>query len=227
MDFPTGTLQREIEVRELDTLLEELRVTEFTGVIKYSNHQTGNLLIIDGEIRAATYGEQGGDEALERIWNSLEGVLSVYSLEKERAEFVLKWYTDIHGFSSVSSGILDHEISVPVPDVEDLISMLEREGMIHLMKKPAKAQIEKRAHKTHVEILSDIQVFLANLFGDFMSENIVKSHLRKLRIDEENVTMKDLTLLVEEICKNVFRRVMDNGRAQKESQKLKDLLSQE
>lgn len=227
MDFPTGTLLKEVEVRELDTLLGELRVQEFTGVIKYTNHKTGNLLIMDGEIKAATYGEKGGDEAFEEIWNALEGTLSVHSLEKERADFVLKWYTDIHGFSSVSSDVSDHEITVPVPDVEELISMLEREGMSHLVRKPAKNPIEKRAHKTPREILSDIQVFLANLFGDFMSENIVKSHLRKLEISERDVTMNDLSVLAEEIRNNVFQRVMDNGRAKRESDKLKELLTQE
>lgn len=226
MDFPTGALQRETEVRSLDTLLDELLRERFTGVIKYSNHQMGNLLLIDGEIKAATYGELGGDEALERIWNSLEGVLSVYSLERERAEFVLKWYTDIHGFSSVSSEILDHNISVPVPDVEDLIKMLEREGMSHLVKKPKVKPIEKKAHKTPGEILRDIHLFLASLFGDFMAENIIKSHLMKLRLTKEDVTMGDLTLLAEEICKNVFNRVMDDRRAKEESGKLKELLKQ-
>lgn len=103
MDFPTDALQREVEVRSLDNLLEELQETEFTGVVKYSNSKKGNLLIIDGEIKAATYDELGGEEALEKIWNAAEGILLVYSLEKERAEFVLKWYTDIHGFISVSS----------------------------------------------------------------------------------------------------------------------------
>ena len=49
------------------------------------------MLLISGEIKAATYGELGGDEAMERIWNAVEGILTVYSLEKERAEFVLKW----------------------------------------------------------------------------------------------------------------------------------------
>lgn len=226
MDFPTGVLQRELEVRALDELLKELRREEFTGVIKYNNQKTGNLLVIGGEIRAATYGEQGGDEALERIWNTVEGTLSVYSLERERAEFVLKWYTDIHGFSSVSSEILDHDIDVPVPDVEELISMLEREGMSHLVRKRGKP-IEKRAHKTPPEILGDIQVFLANLFGDFMAENIVRSHLMKLRLHKRDVAVEDLIVLVEEICKNVFQRVMDEKRAQKESKKLKELLNQE
>lgn len=226
MDFPTGALQREAEVRSLDTLLDELLREQFTGVIKYNNHQMGNLLLIDGEIKAATYGELGGDEALERIWNSLEGVLSVYSLERERAEFVLKWYTDIHGFSSVSSEILDHDISVPVPDVEDLIKMLEREGMSHLMKKPKVKPIEKKAHKTPREILEDIHLFLASLFGDFMAENIVRSHLMKLHLTKEDVAMGDLTLLAEEICKNVFNRVMDDRRAKEESGKLKELLKQ-
>ncbi len=226
MDFPTGALQRELEVRALDELLKELRREEFTGVIKYNNHKTGNLLVIGGEIRAATYGEKGGDEALERIWNTVEGTLSVYSLERERAEFVLKWYTDIHGFSSVSSEILDHEIDVPVPDVEELISMLEREGMSHLVRTRGKP-IEKRAHKTPQEILGDIRVFLANLFGDFMAENIVRSHLMKLRLHQKEVGMEDLSVLTEEICKNVFQRVMDENRAQKESKKLKELLTQE
>jgi hypothetical protein len=227
MDFPTGALQREIEVRSLDTLLEELREDRFVGVIKYENHRRGNLLLIDGEIKAATYGELGGDEALERIWNAIEGVLSVYTLDKERAEFVLKWYTDIHGFSSVSSEILDTDISVPVPDVEDLIKMLEREGMSHLMRKPQKKHIEKRAHKTPYEILQDVQVFLANLFGDFMADNIIKSHLRKLRIERGAITTEGVALLTEEICRNVFQRVMDDTRAEKESKKLKDLLAQQ
>lgn len=226
MDFPTGVLQREMEVRSLDTLLEELKTLEFTGVIKYSDGGTGNLLVIDGEIRAATYGELGGDEALERIWNSIEGTLSVYSLEKERAEFVLKWYTDIHGFDSVSSEILDHNVSVPVPEVEDLIKMLEREGMSHLMKKKEKP-IEKRPHETPREILGDVQVFLANLFGDFMAENIVRSHLMKLHIKESEITMDDLAHLTEEVCKNVLQRVMDDKRAREESARLKDLLKQE
>lgn len=227
MDFPTGALQREAEVRSLDVLLEDLRKERFVGVIKYTNHRTGNLLLIDGEIKAATYGELGGDEALERIWNAVEGILSVYALERERAEFVMKWYTDIHGFSSVSAGILDSDVTVPVPDVEDLIKMLEREGMSHLMKKPGKKAIEKKAHKTPSEILQDIQVFLANLFGDFMADNIVKSHLRKLKIRKGKVAMGDLALLVDEICKNVFQRVMDDKRAITESKKLKNLLSQE
>lgn len=103
MDFPTDALQKEVEVRSLDTLLEELRETEFTGVVKYNNGGKGNLLMIDGEIKAATYGELGGDEALGKIWNAAEGVLLVYSLEKERAQFVLEWYTNIYGFTSVSS----------------------------------------------------------------------------------------------------------------------------
>lgn len=227
MDFPTGALQREIEVRALDTLLDELLKEEFTGVIKYNNHQMGNLLLIDGEIKAATYGELGGDEALERIWNAVEGVLFVYTLERERAEFVLKWYTDIHGFSSVSSDILNHDITVPVPDVEDLIKMLEREGMSHLVKKPEAKPIEKKAHKTPGEILRDVHFFLANLFGDFMAENIVRSHLMKLRLDKKDVAMEDLTLLTDEICKNVFNRVMDDKRAREESDKLKELLRQE
>ena len=228
MDFPTGALQREAEVRSLDTLLEELRRDKFTGVIKYSNHRAGNVLLINGEIKAATYGELGGDEAMERIWNAVEGVLSVYSLEKERAEFVLKWYTDIHGFSSVSSEILDYTIDVPVPDVDDLIKMLEREGMSHLVaKKPKVKHIERRAHKTPREILQDIEVFLNNLFGDFMAETIIKSHLMKLRITEAGVTTDDLQLLVTEICKNVFQRVMDDKRATQESEKLQDLLKQE
>lgn len=103
MDFPTDALQKEVEVKSLDTLLEELRETEFTGVVKLNNSGKGNLLIIDGEIKAATYGELGGDEALGEIWNAAEGVLLVYSLEKERAQFVLEWYTNIYGFTSVSS----------------------------------------------------------------------------------------------------------------------------
>ncbi len=226
MDFPTGVLQREMEVRSLDTLLEELKTLEFTGVIKYNDGGTGNLLVIDGEIKAATYGKLGGDEALERIWNSIEGTLSVYSLEKERAEFVLKWYTDIHGFDSVSSEILDHNVSVPVPEVEDLIKMLEREGMSHLMKKKENP-IEKRPHKTPREILGDVQIFLANLFGDFMAENIVRSHLMKLRIKESEITTDDLARLTEEVCKNVLQRVMDDKRAREESARLKDLLKQE
>lgn len=226
MDFPTDALQKEVEVRSLDTLLEELRQKRFVGVIKYTNHRIGNLLLIDGEIKAATYGELGGDEALERIWNAVEGILSVYTLEKERAEFVLKWYTDIHGFSSVSSEILDSDITVPVPDVEELVILLEREGMAHLMKKPEKKPIEKRAHKTPDEILQDIEVFLANLFGDFMADNIVKSHLRKLRITKSQISLGELTLLTGEICKNVFQRVMDDKRAKTESERLKDLLKQ-
>ena len=229
MDFPTGALQREAEVRSLDTLLDELRRDKFTGVIKYSNHKTGNLLLINGEIRAATYAELGGDEALERIWNAVEGILSVYTLEKERAEFVLKWYTDIHGFSSVSAAdISDHEIEVPVPDVEDLIKMLEREGMSHLVaRKPKTAPTERKAHQTPREVLEDIEVFLTNLFGDFMAETIIKSHLMKLHLTESNVTADDLQVLVSEICRNVFQRVMDDKRAVQESQKLQNLLQQE
>lgn len=102
MDFPTGVLQKEVEVKSLDTLLEELQKTAFTGVVKHSRGK-GNLLIIDGEIKAATYGELGGDEALVKIWNAVEGIFFVYSLGKERAEFALKWYTSIYGFTSVSS----------------------------------------------------------------------------------------------------------------------------
>ncbi len=228
MDFPTGALQKEIEVRSLDTLLDELLKDKFTGVIKYTNHQAGNLLLIDGEIRAATYGELGGDEALERIWNAVEGFLSVYTLERERAEFVLKWYTDIHGFSSVSSEILDHDVTVPVPDVEDLIKMLEREGMSYLVaRKPKARPVQKRAHRAPHEILQDIHVLLANLFGDFMAENIIRSHLMKLRLTRGEVTLEDLNLLVDEICKNVFKRVMDDKRARDESGKLKELVRQE
>jgi hypothetical protein len=227
MDFPTGSLQREAEVRLLDTLLEELKMTQFTGVIKYVNQESGNLLIIDGEIKAATYNEFGGDEALERIWNAVEGTLSVYSLEKERAEFVLKWYTDIHGFSSVSFDFLEHEVTVPVPDVEDLIKMLEREGISHLVtKKTPEKSIEKRTDKGPREILRDIRVFLANLFGDFMSENIMRSHLMRMQIKQRDITMEDLDVLISEICKNVFQRVMDDRRANEESEKLKELLKQ-
>jgi hypothetical protein len=227
MDFPTGSLQKEVEVRLLDTLLKELKITEFTGVIKYTNQESGNLLLIDGEIRAATYNEFGGDEALERIWNAVEGTLSVYSLEKERAEFVLKWYTDIHGFSSVSSDLLQHDVTVPVPDVEDLIKMLEREGISHLVtKRPRGKSIEKRANKGPHEILGDIRVFLANLFGDFMSENIMRSHLMRMRMEQGDITMEDLNVLISEICKNVFQRVMDDKRAEEESEKLKELLKQ-
>lgn len=226
MDFPTGRFQREVEVRLLDTLLEELEEKGFTGVIKYANHGKGNLLLINGKVRAATFGELGGDEALERVWNAVEGTLSVYDLEKERADFVLKWYTDIHGFSSVSSEIFDHDISVPVPEVEDLIRMLEREGMSHLVtKKPGEKSIEKQEHKSPPEILRDVQIFLTSLFGDFMAENIVKSHLMKLNI-KESITKEELTLLVSEICKNVFKRVMDDKRAKEASEKLKDLLKQ-
>ena len=227
MDFPTGALQKQEEVRALDTLLDDMRRTAFTGVIKYNNSSKGNLLIIDGEIKAATFGELGGDDALERIWNAVEGSLFVYSLEKERAEFVLKWYTDIHGFSSVSSEGLDHNIDVPVPDVEDLIKMLEREGMSYLVTKRPKAPIiEKGVKKTPRELLKDIHAFLATLFGDFMAENIVRSHFRKLHIREKQITKEDLSLLVEEICKNVFKRVMDDRRAGEESGKLKRLLEQ-
>lgn len=225
VDFPTGVLLKETQVRALDTLLEELHAQQFTGVIKYRNGGAGNLLIIDGEIRAATYGELGGDEALERMWNSIEGMLSVYTLEKDRAEFVLKWYTDIHGFGSVSSDILSHDVSVPVPEVEELIRMLEREGMSHLVRK--QTQIERKAHKAPHEILQDVDVFLAGLFGDFMAENIVRSHLMKLHIRENEITSEDLALLAGEICKNVFQRVMDEKRAREESRKLKELLRQE
>ena len=101
MDFPTEVLQKEVDVNALDTLLEELQKTAFTGVVAY-NRGKGNLLLIDGEIKAATYGELGGDEALSKIWNAVEGVLFVYSLGKERAEFTLKWYTNICGFASIS-----------------------------------------------------------------------------------------------------------------------------
>lgn len=226
MDFPTGSLQKEVEVRTLDTLLQELHDKNFTGVIKYLNDKTGNLLIIDGDVRAATYGELGGEEALEHIWNAVNGTLSVYVLEKERAEFALKWYTDIHGFSSLSSDILDHDIDVPVPDVDDLIKMLEREGISHLVTKKPTEIIEKRDHKNPADILEDIHVFLTTLFGDFMAENIIKSHLMKLNIDKSTISMKDLSLLVSEIRKNVLERVMDEKRAKKESEKLKEMLNQ-
>jgi hypothetical protein len=227
MDFPTGALKREAEVRALDTLLRELGDIQFTGVIKYTNHETGNLLVIDGKVRAATYEKSGGEEALERIWNAVEGTLSVYSLEKERAEFALKWYTDIHGFPSVSPDVLTHEVDVPVPDVDELVKMLEREGISHLMtKKPPGKVIEKRAHKRPYEILKDIEAFLANLFGDFMSETIVRSHLMKLNIKERHITAEELDALVSEICRNVLERVMDEKRAKEESRKLKDLLKQ-
>lgn len=228
MDFPTGAFQREVEVRALDTLLDELRRTKFTGVIKYINEGTGNLLLIDGEVCAATYGRLGGEEALGRVWNAVEGTLSVYTLEKERAEFALKWYTDIHGFSSVSSEVLSHKVEIPVPDVEDLIRMLEREGISHLMmKRPDEKVIEKRASKNSYEILGDIQLFLANLFGDFMAENIVKSHLRKLNIKEQFITTEEVEKIIDEICKNVLQRVMDDTRAEEESARLRELLRQE
>jgi hypothetical protein len=228
MDFPTGVLQREVDVRALDTLLDELQRAKFTGVIKYINDGTGNLLLIDGEVCAATYERVGGEEALGRIWNAVEGTLAVYLLEKERAEFALKWYTDIHGFSSVSSDVLSRDVEIPVPDVEDLIKMLEREGISHLMmKRPDEKVIEKRAHKNPYEILGDIQMFLANLFGDFMAENIVKSHLRKLNIKEQSITVREVEKITDEICKNVLQRVMDDSRAEEESAKLRELLIQE
>ncbi|MBU7013695.1 MAG: hypothetical protein HXS52_04245 [Theionarchaea archaeon] len=227
MDFPTGPLQREVEVREIDTLLRELQEIRFTGVVKYANQETGNLLIIDGAVRAATFEKSGGEEALEKIWNAVEGTLSVYSLEKERAEFALKWYTDIHGFPSVSSDFLTHHVDVPVPDVDDLVRMLEREGISHLMtKKPSEKTIEKRAHKNPYEIMKDIEAFLANLFGDFMSETIMRSHIMKLDISERHITSEELDALVSEICRNVLERVMDEKRAREESRKLRDLLKQ-
>ncbi|MBU6996141.1 MAG: hypothetical protein HXS41_00980 [Theionarchaea archaeon] len=227
MDFPTGALQREAEVRELDTLLRELGEIEFTGVIKYIDHETGSLLMIDGKVRAATYEKSGGEEALEKIWNAVDGTLSVYSLEKERAEFALKWYTDIHGFPSVSSDVLTHEVTVPVPNVDDLVKMLEREGISHLMtKKPSGIPIEKRAHEKPYEILKDIEAFLADLFGDFMSETIVRSHLMKLNINERHITTGELDTLVSEICRNVLERVMDEKIAGEESRKLRELLQQ-
>ena len=228
MDFPTGALQREVDVRALDTLLDELQRTKFTGVIKYINDGTGNLLLIDGEVCAATYGRTGGEEALGRIWNAVEGTLAVYLLEKERAEFALKWYTDIHGFSSVSSDVLSRDVDIPVPDVEDLIKMLEREGISHLMmKRPDENVIKPRAHKNPYETLGDIQMFLANLFGDFMAENIVKSHLRKLNIKEQSITVGEVEKITDEICKNVLQRVMDDTRAEEESEKLRALLKSE
>ncbi|MGD2248660.1 MAG: DUF2226 domain-containing protein [Candidatus Methanofastidiosia archaeon] len=226
MDFPTGALQKEVEVRTLDKLLEELQTTEFTGVIKYINDKTGNLLIIDGDVRAATFGELGGEKALEHIWNAVNGTLAVYALERERAEFALKWYTDIHGFSSLSAEILDHNVDVPVPNVEDLIKMLEREGISHLMAKKPDKVIKKRAHKNPAEILGDIHLFLTTLFGDFMAENIIKSHLMKLDLDKTAITIDDLSLLASEIRKNVLERVMDEKRAKKESKRLRELLGQ-
>jgi hypothetical protein len=225
MDFPTGRLREEAEVRTLDTLLEQLKKEGFTGVVKYNDLETGNILLIGGDIKAATYGDMGGDEALGRIWNAVEGTVSVYILEKDQAQFLLKWYTDIHGFPSISSDIFDHDVSVPVPDVEDLINMLEREGMSHLVIKKS-IQIKKKGHRTPQQILDDIQEFLTQLFGDFMAKNIVKSHLRRLHLKKATVDTQKLTVLVDEICKNVFQRVMDDRRASEESRKLRSLLNQ-
>ncbi|MBU7033365.1 MAG: hypothetical protein HXS53_12610 [Theionarchaea archaeon] len=226
MDFPTGRLREEAEVRTLDTLLEELKKEEFTGVLKYNDLETGNILIIGGDVKAATYGDLGGDEALERIWNAVEGNVSVYVLEKDQAQFLLKWYTDIHGFPSISPDIFDHDVSVPVPDMEDLIEMLEREGMSHLVMKK-NVHIKKKAHQTPQQVLQDIQEFLTQLFGDFMAKNIIKSHLRRLNLRRGDINKKNLTILVDEICKNVFQRVMDDKRASTESQNLRSLLDQE
>lgn len=226
MDFPTGRLREEAEVRILDTLLEQLKKEEFTGVLKYNDVETGNILLIGGEIKAATFGEMGGDKALERIWNAVEGMVSVYTLEPHQAQFLLKWYTDIHGFPSISPDIFDHEVSVPVPDVEDLITMLEREGMSHLVMKKH-IQFKKKGHRTPQETLQDIQEFLTHLFGDFMAKNIVQSHLRRLHLKKRAINEKNLKILIDEICKNVFQRVMDEKRASEESRKLKSLLDQE
>ncbi|MBU7043978.1 MAG: hypothetical protein HXS47_10335 [Theionarchaea archaeon] len=226
MDFPTGRLREEAEVRILDTLLEQLKKEEFTGVLKYNDVETGNILLIGGEIKAATFGEMGGDKALERIWNTVEGMVSVYTLEPHQAQFLLKWYTDIHGFPSISPDIFDHEVSVPVPDVEDLITMLEREGMSHLVMKKS-IRFKKKEHRTPQETLQDIQEFLTRLFGDFMAKNIVQSHLRRLHLKKGAINEKNLKILIDEICKNVFQRVMDEQRASEESRKLKSLLDQE
>jgi hypothetical protein len=226
MDFPTGRLREEAGVRTLDTLLEQLKEEAFTGVVKYNDLETGNILLIGGEIKAATYGDLGGDEALGRIWNAVEGTVSVYTLDKDQAQFLLKWYTDIHGFPSISSDIFDHDVSIPVPDVEDLINMLEREGMSHLVIKKS-IHIKKKGHRTPQQTLEDIQEFLTHLFGDFMAKNIVKSHLRRLHLKKGTVNTKKLNVLVDEICKNVFQRVMDDRRALEESRRLRSLLDQE
>jgi hypothetical protein len=60
-----------------------------------------------------------------------------------------------------------------------------------------------------------------------MAKNIIKSHLRRLNLRKGDINGKNLTVLVDEICKNVFQRVMDDKRASTESQKLRSLLDQE
>jgi hypothetical protein len=54
----------------------------------------------------------------------------------------------------------------------------------------------------------------------------MRSHLMRMRMEQGDITMEDLNVLISEICKNVFQRVMDDKRAEEESEKLKELLKQ-
>ncbi|MFQ6088107.1 MAG: hypothetical protein ACE5K0_04320 [Candidatus Methanofastidiosia archaeon] len=148
MDFPSGELLKRFKSKgiDLESLLLELSKEKFTGVLKYFDDEKGNVLMIEGEVVALSFGENVGEKAIDSLLKAVlkGGTLEIYSLDLEKANFALKWYRDVHGFSEIK-WVLDasredilKRVGIPEPDKKMLEKVLEREGISHLLKKKEK-----------------------------------------------------------------------------------------
>ena len=151
MNFPVGEKKESFNSEDFDieTYIYFLIEDKFTGVVRIeADKKRGEILIIDGIPSCAFLDEKAGNRAIEDIIK-IKGVIDVYFLERERAEYALHWYRDVRENPLVSwkptrKGDLRKEelerikimnsLGIKKPSEDEIKKILENEGMEFLVK---------------------------------------------------------------------------------------------
>lgn len=142
MEFPDGNVIERWEREGVRTIISELEKLNFTGLLKIRALKA-NVLMIEGEVVAATCGDTGGEAAWDTLSQYNEAEAEAHELSLDKAQFCFVWYNEVYGYERVHKKEMEREeilekVGLTDPDKKKLEDILKREGMEHLFKKEDK-----------------------------------------------------------------------------------------